>query len=231
MPRSVSRHGTNNPEFWERAAKVLCMMTCTLSGTLFVYQGEEIGMTNIPESWSIDDLKDVWAINYYRDMERKHPNDKELLRRAWKGIVATGRDNARTPVQWSGEEHAGFTTGKPWMRVNENYKNINVADQKKSRDSVLAFWKSMIQIRKQYVELFMHGSYKVHDSENEFSWTFEKRSKEDSLAIVILNFSEQDCDLKWPEGSNKSCSKLIISNVKEPGEKLQPWEGRLYIQK
>ena len=230
-PRSVSRHGTGKLEYWERAAKVLCMMTTTLSGTLFVYQGEEIGMTNVPESWSIDDLKDIWAINYYRELERQHPHDKELLRRAWKGIVATGRDNARTPVQWSGEDNAGFTTGTPWMRVNDNYKKINVADQKKSSDGVLAFWKSMIQIRKAHSELLMLGSYKVHDFGNELSWTFEKRSKDGGLAIVILNFSEQECELRWPEGGGKGSLKLIMSNIKEPSEKLQPWEGRLYIQK
>ncbi|RMZ87982.1 hypothetical protein DV736_g4800, partial [Chaetothyriales sp. CBS 134916] len=231
LPRSVTRHGTKNIAYWERAAKVLCMMTTTLSGTLWVYQGEEIGMTNIPESWSIDDLKDLNSINYYRDMQKRFPGDQELLRKAWKGVVETARDNGRTPMQWSNEKQAGFTTGKPWMRVNDNYRSINVADQSKSGDSVLAFWKSMIKIRKKYAEILMHGSYKVHDFENEHSWTFEKRAESGQLAIVMLNFSEVECDLHWPGGSNKDAFNLIISNVSNSATVLQPWECRLYIEK
>lgn len=230
QPRSVNRHGTNNPQYWQRACKVLAMLCTTLSGTLFMYQGLEIGMTNFPESWSLDDLNDIASINYYRQLEKENPNDKELLRRAWKGIVALGRDNARTPVQWSSEPNAGFTTGKPWMRVNENYTKINVEEQKKSSDSVLAFWKTMIQIRKKHHDLFTLGSYKLHDPENELSWVFEKRSPEGGLAVVILNFSEQECELRWPEGSDKKSMKLVLSNVKEPQRSLGAWECRLYIQ-
>ncbi|RMD40468.1 hypothetical protein DV735_g4654, partial [Chaetothyriales sp. CBS 134920] len=231
LPRSVSRHGTKNPAYWERAAKLLCVMTTTLSGTLFVYQGEEIGMTNIPESWSIDDLKDLNSINYYRQMKERFPDDQEMLQRAWKGLVEIARDNSRTPVQWSSEAHGGFTSGKPWMRVNDNYPSINVADQLKRDDSVLAFWKSMIKIRKQYAAILMHGSYKVHDFDNESSWTFEKQSEAGQRAIVMLNFSEAECDLHWPAGSNKEAFDLTISNVSSSTTKLQPWECRLYVEK
>ncbi|RMZ75740.1 hypothetical protein DV737_g5157, partial [Chaetothyriales sp. CBS 132003] len=231
LPRSVTRHGTKNMAYWERAAKVLCMLTTTLSGTLWVYQGEEIGMTNIPESWSIDDLKDLNSINYYRDMQKRFPGDQEMLQKAWKGIVETARDNARTPMQWSNEKQAGFTTGEPWMRVNDNYTSINVADQRTSGESVLAFWKSMIQIRKKYAGILIHGNYKVHDFENDHSWTFEKRSESGQLAIAMLNFSEVECDPHWPDGSNKDAFNLIISNVSNSATRLQPWECRLYIER
>lgn len=83
------------------------MMTATLSGTLFLYQGEEIGMTNIPETWSIEDIKDIGSINYWNKMKEQYPNDKKMMDKVWKGIVDYSRDNARTPVQWSGEKHGG----------------------------------------------------------------------------------------------------------------------------
>ncbi|ETN38739.1 uncharacterized protein HMPREF1541_06777 [Cyphellophora europaea CBS 101466] len=224
LPRSISRHGTNNPKFWEMAAKLLAMMTSTLSGTLFLYQGEEIGMTNIPETWSIDDCKDLSSINYWNKMEKEYPNDKEMMQKVWKGIVECSRDNARTPVQWSGEENAGFTTGKPWMRVNENYQTgLNVADQQKSQDSVWSFWKELLRLRKQHKEIFMEGSYHVHDLENKQTWTFEKRGKEGRKAWIVLNFSENESPVE-------TRGKLALSNASNPGDRLQPFEGRIYFQ-
>jgi oligo-1,6-glucosidase len=107
LPRSVPRFGTKNPEYHFAAAKLLAMMNATLSGTLFVYQGEEIGMSNIPESWGIEDCKDINTMGYWRKMEERFGKDKEMMRKVWLGIVDCSRDNARTPVQWSGEKHGG----------------------------------------------------------------------------------------------------------------------------
>jgi glycosidase len=107
LPRSVPRFGTKNPKYWRAAAKLLAMMTTTLSGTLYIYQGEEIGMTNIPESWSIEDCKDINSINYWKRMEEQNGGDEKVMRKVWQGIVDCSRENARTPVQWSGEQHGG----------------------------------------------------------------------------------------------------------------------------
>lgn len=226
QPRSVSRHATTDPKYWEMAAKVLAMMTATLSGTLYLYQGEEIGMTNIPESWSPDDLRDILSINYWKRMKTEHPNDHKLLEKAWKGICLVSRDNARTPVQWTGEEHAGFTTGKPWMRVNENYQDgINVEYQQKKSDSVLSFWKQLLKLRKKHSDMFVHGSYKVHDLDNEQTWTFEKRAGHGQVAWVVLNMSNEEADWSVPS----SVGKLVLCNNPKPGKRLQPFEGRIYV--
>lgn len=107
LPRSVPRFGSKNPRFHSAAAKLLAMMSATLSGTLYIYQGEEIGMTNIPESWGIGDCRDINSINYWRRMEEECGGDEEVMRKVWRGIVDCSRENARTPVQWSGEANGG----------------------------------------------------------------------------------------------------------------------------
>lgn len=107
LPRSVPRFGSKKPQYWEASAKLIAMMTATLSGTLYLYQGEEIGMTNIPEDWSVEDLKDLNSINYWNRMQEKCKGDKEMMQKVWQGIVNCSRDNARTPVQWSGEKNGG----------------------------------------------------------------------------------------------------------------------------
>lgn len=209
------------------AAKLIAIMTSTLSGTLFLYQGEEVGMTNIPDTWTPDDLKDIASINYWKTLKDALGHDKKALAEAWKGFTSIIRDNARTPVQWSSEKNAGFTTGKPWMRVNENYKEgINVADQSKDEDSVLAFWQQLLKMRKEHADLFVFGGYKVLDFENEQTWTFEKYGEEGRKAWVVLSFSEEEAEVKPP----KWAETLLLTNLKgKVGEKLRPFEGRVYV--
>ena len=226
--RSVNRYGSKNPELRERSAKLLAMLMGTLSGTLFMYQGEEIGMTNIPYSWSQNDLQDVWAIDYLNRMRREHPHDKERLERAWRGIVDTGRDNARTPVQWSSEKNAGFTTGTPWMRVNDNYKEINVAKQIDDNTSVFGFWKKVLKLRKEHEDIFVHGDYRLVDDDSENLYTFEKESKDGKKALVILNFTETEYDTVLPKLGGKGW-QLLYSNVEDWGKTLKPWEGKVFL--
>lgn len=230
VPRSVDRFGTTGKKYREKACKVLAMMLGTLSGTLFLYQGQEIGMTNVPETWSIDDMKDLNSINYYNKVKKEHPGDAEILHKAWLGIVKYGRDNARTPVQWDNTAFAGFSTQKPWMRVNNNYKKINVADQLHNKHSVRSFWKRMLKLRKQHADLFIQGSYHVHDLEDLDTFTFEKMSAGGKKALVILNFSDEEQDFKVPKSFEGKSMRCLISNEDKPGKKLGPWEGRVYVE-
>ncbi|KEF55774.1 uncharacterized protein A1O9_08525 [Exophiala aquamarina CBS 119918] len=229
FPRSVSRFGTQNPKYWKPAAKLLAMMTATLSGTLFLYQGEEIGMTNIPDAWSVEDLKDISSINYWNRMKEQYHDDKEMMANVWKAIVNYSRDNGRTPVQWSSEKNAGFTTGKPWMRVNDNYKSINVEDQQQDKDSVLAFWQQLLQQRKLHKDIFVYGSYEVRNFDNEQTWTFMKQGDNGRTAWIVLNFSEEDAAIDLPIKHGK----LILSNMPSNGDslidRLKPFEGRIYM--
>lgn len=229
IPRSVDRFGSRG-EYWAKSCKVLAMMLGMLSGTLFVYQGQEIGMTNIPESWGIGDVKDLNSINYYKKVKEEHPGDKEILQRAWEGIVKYGRDNARTPVQWDGTEYAGFSTRTPWMRVNDNYKEINVADQMHNKHTVRSFWRQIIKLRKEHADLFIQGAYHVHDVKDSNTFTFEKTAAGGRKALIMLNFSDEEQDFKLPKAFEGRSMRCLISNEEKPGSKLRAWEGRVYVE-
>jgi oligo-1,6-glucosidase len=236
--RSVTRFGSDAPEYRALSAKMLAMMMCCLTGTLFVYQGQEIGMVNIPKSWPIEEYKDIESLNFYRTIAESTNNDKKALAYVMSSIQILGRDNARTPMQWDDSAHAGFTQGQaePWMRVNDVYPEINVARQQREPDSVLHFWKNMIALRKEKAELFTHGSFHVYEPEDEKTFVFVKRSA-DATALLALNFTSEEQDVVSPiEGL-----KFQLSNYTYPGKgaedsspprhriHLRPWEGRLYL--
>lgn len=141
QPRGVSRFG-NDKEYWAESAKLLCAMQMTLRGTPFVYQGQEIGMTNF-DFKSMDEVEDVESHNIYRLAKKLHI--PKFYR--WHMIRTASRDNGRTPVQWNSDENAGFTTGTPWLGINSNYKSINMTDQMDDPKSVRSFYKQMIALR------------------------------------------------------------------------------------
>jgi oligo-1,6-glucosidase len=204
--RSLSRFATDSPTFREKAAKLLAMMLSTLSGTLFLYQGQEIGMVNCPSSWGAEELRDISAIQYLKEMEELHPDDTKMQAAALAGLQRVGRDNARTPMQWSAKENAGFTTGKPWIRVHDNYKEVNVAAQLDDADSVLRFWKRMTGLRKEYRDLLIYGQTEVDDMENLETFTYTKTYGE-QIAVVVLNFGEGEQDVVVPKGRNETKGK------------------------
>ncbi|KAF8853486.1 glycoside hydrolase [Acephala macrosclerotiorum] len=238
IPRSISRFGTvgrgeagkTDPKYRERASKLLAMMLGSLSGTLFIYQGQEIGMTNIPSDWSPKDLRDIVSLNYLKEIQDEYPNDEEMLQRAWQMIVNLGRDNARTPVQWSDDDHAGFTSGQPWMRVNDNYKDINVASQLRTNESILRFWMQILSFRKKHIDVFLQGQYHVHDFDNLHTFCFEKKAANGKSALVMLNFTSEDRSASVLETFKDKKMKLAISNVANPEGYLSPWEGRIYLE-
>ncbi|PMD59894.1 glycoside hydrolase family 13 protein [Hyaloscypha bicolor E] len=229
--RSVSRFGSDAPEFRERSAKMLALMMCALTGTLFVYQGQEIGMINAPKEWPISDYKDIESINYYNSVAERTDNDPKALGHVMKSIQILGRDHARLPMQWDDSPHAGFTTKKEgaWMRIHDEYRTINVAKQEKDPKSVLSFWKSVLKIRKEYRELFIHGAFEAYDIENQQTFVFGKRHGEDR-AVVALNFTGEEQPFKKPDVGGKF--ELLVGNVEGVDgteDKLAPWEGRIYL--
>ncbi len=179
QPRSVSRFGDD--KHWEKSAKLLCIMLFTLRGTPFVYQGQEIGMTNFDYT-GMDQIRDVESQNIYAIAQRL--GFPRGLR--WKLIKATSRDNARTPMQWTGEANAGFSTGRPWLGVNANHTEINVERQSKDAQSILAMYKRMIALR-QFSDTLKMGSFEpVAMKRNLFSY---RRVLGDESLLVLLNFS------------------------------------------
>jgi len=231
--RSVSRYASDAPEWRERSAKMLALMMCAMTGTLFVYQGQEIGMINAPKDWPIEDYKDIESVNFYKTIAARTNNDPVVLDRVMKSIQILGRDHARLPMQWDDTPYAGFTSNKngAWMRTNDSYKSINVASQLEKSDSVLNFWKRMLRARKEYKDIFIHGSFERFDMGNEETFVFGKTSGKDK-AIVALNFTAHEQAFKRPNVGGKL--ELLVSNVDGidgTEEVLQPYEGRIYLAK
>ncbi|RDW68485.1 putative alpha-glucosidase [Coleophoma crateriformis] len=230
--RSVSRYTNDSPEWREQSAKMLALMMCAMTGTLFVYQGQEIGMVNSPKSWPISEYKDIEALGYYRTVSERTDNDPEALARVMKGIQLLGRDHARLPMQWDSTPYAGFTDCKTgaWMRTHDLYKEINVEKQLPDPKSVLSFWKKMLSMRKQYKDLFIHGSFEGYDMQNEKTFVFGKTFGKDKC-IVALNFSTEEQKLVRPrEVSGKY--ELLVSNSEDVDgteDMLRGYEGRVYL--
>ncbi|EMG47889.1 Alpha-glucosidase [Candida maltosa Xu316] len=233
QPRCVTRLG-NAKKFHDKSGKLLATLQTTLTGTLFIYQGQEIGMTNLPRSWSIDEYKDINTINYYKAFKEKFGNDKDFEEKEAKlldVINLMARDHARSPVQWSDAKYGGFSTVEPWMRVNDNYDKINVESQLNDPDSLLKFYQKVLKLRKEYKDLFIYGSFEILDYENEKVFTYVKElpDAKHPNAYVALNMSDDQVDFK-PLIEGKF--KLVACNADsdEFDEKvLTPWEARVYI--
>ncbi|KAK3944241.1 glycoside hydrolase family 13 protein [Diplogelasinospora grovesii] len=234
--RSVSRYASDSPEYRVLSAKMLAMMMCAMTGTLFIYQGQEIGMINVPTSWPIEEYKDIESLNFYNQI--KATGDKEALDYAMTSIQILGRDNARTPMQWDDSAFAGFTENKDgaWMRVHDLYPEINAAKQMGEKDSVLSFWKDMIRFRKGHREVLVHGSFDMFEPENEKTFVFGKRFG-DKKALVVLNFTSEEQEVKLPEeyeglkfhvGNYGDAQEMEQSAGGRKVRELRAWEGRLY---
>lgn len=230
--RSVSRYASDAPQWRIRSAKLLCMMLCAMTGTLFIYQGQEIGMINAPKNWPIEEYKDIEGLNYYREVEKRTGGDPAALKHVLESLQIIGRDHARLPMQWDSSPHAGFTTNKNggWMRVNDSYKEINVADQLTNRESVLNFWKKMLRKRKEYKDVLIHGDFECFDLDDPKLFIFSKTFGQD-VALVVLNFTDQDVEFQFPRKLNGSRFDLLIGNVEGDGSKkvLGGYEGRIYM--
>lgn len=224
--RSISRFASDSPEHRVQSGKMLALMLVTLSGTLFLYQGQELGMINAPSSWSIDEFKDIDALNYYKEVQEKHQGDTKALDEAKKRIQFIARDHARTPMQWTPGKHAGFSDAQPWMRVMESYPEINVEVEEKDPGSVLSFWKESLRLRRAFSSLFVYGEFEPFDKENPHTFVYSK-TWADEVAVVVLNFSGQRQPLSLPKAYRGM--ECFLSTAQQQSEDLAPYEGRLYL--
>ncbi|KAE8368940.1 glycoside hydrolase superfamily [Aspergillus caelatus] len=227
--RSVSRFASDAPEHRERSAKMLALMMMAMTGTLFLYQGQEIGMINAPRDWSVEEYKDIEGRGYYQEAERQVAAGVDSTRkdRIMNGLRILARDHARLPMQWDDSPHAGFTTGTPWMRAHDLYPEINVQKQTDDPESVLSFWRSVLRLRKEYRELFIHGAFEVVDFDNQQTFCFFK-SRDEKKALVALNFTADNQPFTQATAAEEM--KLLVSNYAELfPETLRPFEGRIYI--
>jgi len=227
QPRGVSRFG-NDRQYRIESAKLLATFTHMLQGTPYIYQGEEIGMTNVAFE-SIDDYRDVEALNMYKELiNEKGVDPKDFI----KVLHAKSRDNARTPVQWNDSDQAGFTAGTPWIQVNPNYTEINVAQALADPDSVFYYYKKLILLRKEN-PVIVYGRYDLILESHEEIYAFTRTLDDDRL-LVILNFSTNTPEFVLPKDISFTSNDLLISNYKVDSSEdilkftLHPYEARVY---
>ena len=225
--RSISRYASDDPQHRETSGKMLAILMVTLTGTLFIYQGQEIGMINMPKDWTVQDCRDIESINHYNSVKERTNGDEAALKKVMEGIHICGRDNARTPMQWDNTLNAGFSLVKPWMRVHDLYPEINVAQQEGNKSSLLNFWKMMLRLRKEHRDLFTYGTFEVFDVDNEETFVYWKEFN-GRKAVVALNFTGMEQRLSRPVIEGKW--ELLVSNYKlQVEDELKPYEGRIYL--
>lgn len=221
LPRIVSRWG-NDREYRVESAKMLAILLHGMQGTPYIYQGEELGMTNV--QYDIEDYKDCEIINMYHERLEKGYSKEEIM----KSIYAKGRDNARTPMQWDDSANAGFTTGTPWIKVNDNYDKINAKSQVDDPDSIFSCYKKLVQLRKDY-PVFVDGKFTLllEDDENIFAYS---RKNEEKTMLVVCNFFDKE--IPMPLAKECEGMEVLISNYKDTSDMsvLRPYEARMYIR-
>lgn len=222
LPRAVSKFGDDG-EYREVSAKMLATALHCLKGTPYIYQGEEIGMTNVRFS-TLEEYRDIESLNLYRERVASGVTHDEMMT----GIFANGRDNARTPMQWDTSPNAGFTTGTPWLGVNPNYETINVAQALSEPDSILWHYQKLVALRKQY-PILVYGDYQMlfADHPEVFAWV---RRYEGELLLVINNFFGNHLTLPIPEQMQSWHGDCLISNYAPRDQlavslELQPYES------
>jgi oligo-1,6-glucosidase len=210
--RMVSRWG-NDREYWEKSSKLLITLLLSMRGTTFIFQGDEIGMTNTKLS-SIMESKDIETQNGWRDAQKRGMTESEFIKIA----NYAGRDNARTPMQWSADSGAGFTNGNPWMPVNENKDRINVAVQEADESSILNYFRAMVLLRKAHPTL-TYGSYQPIEVASDKIFTYFRESEKEKYQVV-LNFSDESSNFPF-----KIMGKKLIGNYLDENEMIRPWEA------
>lgn len=219
-PRIVSRYGSE--KFHSESAKMLAVSYLFLKGTPFIYQGQEIGMSNwYPEDPSMyEDVQTRWQ---YENVGTKKSPEKRL-QRLWHG----SRDSARTPVQWDDSENAGFTEGTPWFYVNDNYKRINVASQEKDEGSVLNFYRKAISLRKE-LSCVRNGGYEEYAKHSAKLYIYAREDEKQKI-LVICSFSEKNEKWKAPKAFDMIKAELILCNYENAdASELRPYEARVYL--
>ncbi len=225
QPRMVSRFGNDSGKYREVSAKMLAHITNFMEGTPYIYQGEELGMTNL-DIESMKDIRDIESINAYNALTSSGKMTEEEMLRA---IRAKGRDNARTPIQWDDSGNAGFTDGTPWLKVNSNYKELNAKAQVNNPDSVYSYYKRILSLRAE-LPVIVYGRYEpvFEDSDEVFAWT---RSLGKEKLICLNNFTDKSVELDIDSVVVPDKYELLISNygdTKYTGDKkltLKPYEA------
>ena len=216
QPRSVSRFGNDNPVYRETSAKMLATCIHMMQGTPYVYQGEELGMTNIYFD-KLEDYRDIESINYFKEFTESGLMTPEHM---MKCLMLRSRDNARTPMQWDDSKQAGFTEGEPWIKVNPNYKKINAAQQLEDPDSVFHYYQKLIRLRKEK-DIIVYGEFEPLYREDEQIFAYTRKQDQEKL-LTVCNFSDKNAEVEVPEEFKGA--ECLITNL---GRK--EFEGKIVL--
>ena len=221
QPRSVSRFGNDNPAYRETSAKMLATCLHMMQGTPYVYQGEELGMTNVYFD-KLEDYRDIESINFFTELTEAGLMTPEYM---MKCLMLRSRDNARTPMQWDDSEQAGFTDGESWIKVNPNYKEINAAQQLEDPNSIFYYYQKLIRLRKEK-DIIVYGEFEPIYRDDEQIFAYIRRQKQEKL-LTVCNFSERNAEMEIPE-EFKGAECLITNldrTVFEGKIVLKPYEA------
>lgn len=219
QPRVVSRFGSE--KYRKESSKMLATYLMFQQGTPFIYQGQEIGMTNAHFK-NIDDYKDIESLNIYNIATKKLLWSK---RKALKALSISSRDNARTPMQWTDEVNGGFSEAEPWLKVNENYKEINVKESIRDRNSILKYFQKIISLRKKY-EVIVYGDYIEHYQNDKNVVCYERNLDNDKI-VVVCNLTKKEVFQKCPYDVAKG--KLLLNNYDDDDRVLKPFQAKVYL--
>ena len=226
QPRAVSRFGNDSPQYRETSAKMLATCLHMMQGTPYIYQGEELGMTNYPFQ-NMKEFRDIESFNAYNEWCKSGHLSHETF---WPCLTFKSRDNARTPMQWDTSKHAGFTAATPWIAVNPNYTQINAKAQTADQNSVFHYYKKLITLRKQH-PIIVYGSYELllKESEQIFAYT---RTLEQEKLLVVCNFTDTAVSFQIPEEFKNA--KCLIANTERSYQdtdiQLKPYEAFVLLK-
>ncbi len=220
QPRAVSRFGNDSKQYRVLSAKMLATCLHMMKGTPYIYQGEELGMTN-PKFCRLEDYRDIESVNAFRELTESGLVSGETMMNCLKTI---SRDNARTPMQWNDEAHGGFTSGTPWIKVNPNYKEINARAELKDPDSVFHYYKKLIALRKKY-DIIVHGVFVSLLDDSDSIYAYERQWEGKRLAVAC-NFTDREVPCE--AGEDIPNGEVLISNYSERKKGvLMPCEARV----
>ncbi|SCU84134.1 LAME_0C08394g1_1 [Lachancea meyersii CBS 8951] len=242
QPRSVTRFGNDSPQWRKISAKLLALLEISLTGTLYIYQGQELGQIN-NLGWDLDQYDDVDVKNNRALIREKYGDDSVQMRKFEEGVALFSRDHARTPMPWSSREpdagfgvYGGHAAAKPWLAVNDTFRDgINVEDELEDPNSVLNFWREALKVRQLYKDTLVYGQdFEFHDLDDPKLFMFTKKTDEHEKPrqlFAALNFSSEPCDFSAPEADAAQLTQFFsnypaLPNVKDT---LRPWEGRLFF--
>ena len=227
QPRSVSRFGNDNPAYRETSAKMLATCLNMMQGTPYVYQGEELGMTNVYFD-KLEDYRDIESINFFTELTESGLMTPEYM---MKCLMLRSRDNARTPMQWDDSAQAGFTDGAPWIKVNPNYKEINAAQQLEDPNSIFYYYQKLIRLRKEK-DIIVYGGFETLYRDDEQIFAYIRRQAQEKL-LTVCNFSDKNAKMEIPE-EFKGAECLITNldrTVFEGKIVLKPYEAFVLYKK